>query len=398
MKAQATATDFFFKKRKMKSRGLLFDHRRWHLPILVLHTLLLLTAAFVPSHRLCVLSPCSNSNSNKNKNNNVVHDTTSFRLYSAAEQRQQRRRTNDDDDDDLPLYDVATQLLNLVLKKRDDEITTSSSSEKNQKLEPSNHIIENLIERITRPTIDIIEERKQERKGNIFNRNKKQSSSLSSSFTTTPPTYDPTESLFDCGFFCTLYWYYPNKEEAPPIWAKLSLLPSNIKGQHYYLSNTFQQSVINYSEIYGNNIHIKAEATLYPLSSNINSSSSSTSGSNDNFSSSSSSSSSPGVVQNSRKLRTLPDTYQVDATKIILSVFGLTFDFSIKGSANLVVLYADPRLRIFVSPMESRSVVGDWESAGLVVVQVRSDLVPMTTNNINQEDQADTISKIIDLR
>ena len=57
-----------------------------------------------------------------------------------------------------------------------------------------------------------------------------------------------------------------------------------------------------------------------------------------------------------------------------------------------------PRLRIFVSPMESRSVVGDWESAGLVVVQVRSDLVPMTTNNINQEDQADTISKIIDLR
>ncbi|OEU20150.1 hypothetical protein FRACYDRAFT_236220 [Fragilariopsis cylindrus CCMP1102] len=382
----------------MKSRGLLFDHRPWHLPILVLHTLLLLTAAFVPSHRLCVLSLCSNNSSN----NNVVHDTTSFRLYSAEQQRQQRR-TNDDDDDYLPLYDVATQLLNLVLKKREDEITTTSSSGKNQKLEQSNnHIIENLIERLTRPTIDIIDERKQERKGNIFNRNKEQSSSSSSSssssFTTTTPTYDPTASLFDCGFFYTLYWYYPNKEEAPPIWAKLSLLPSNIKGQHYYLSNNFQQSVINYSEIYGTNIHIKAEATLYPLSSNINSSLSSTSGSNDNLSLSSSSSSSPGVVKNSRKLRTLPDIFQVDATKIILSVFGLTFDFSIKGSANLVVLYADPRLRIFVSPMESRSVVGDWESAGLVVVQVRSDLVPMTTNNINQEDQADTISKIIDLR
>jgi hypothetical protein len=335
----------------MKSRGLLFDHRRWHLLILVLHTLLLLTVAFVPSHRLCVLSPCSSDN--KNKNNNVVHDTNSFRLYS-TEQRQQRR-TNDDDDDYLPLYDVATQLLNLVLNKREDEIKTTSSSEKNQTLEQSNYIIEILIERLTRPTIDIIEERKQERKGNIFNRNKKQSSSSSSlSSLTTPPTYDPTESLFDCGFFCTLYWYYPNKEEAPPIWAKLSLLPSNIKGQHYYLSNTFQQSVINYSEIYGNNIHIKAEATLYPLSSNTNSSSSSTSGSNDNFSSSSSSSSSPGVVQNSRKLRTLPDTFQVDATKIILSVFGLTFDFSIKGSANLVVLYADPRLRIFVIEEKNR--------------------------------------------
>jgi hypothetical protein len=431
-KRQATAaTDFLFKK-KMKLIGLLFEHRRWPLPLLVLHSLMLLTVAFVPSHRLCVLSPSNN--------NYVVHDTNSFRLYSA---KRQQRRTNDDDDDDLPLYDVATQLLNLVLNKRDDEIientlfeswivkqrrrNTSSSSYENQKLlEQSNHIIENLIERLTRPTIDIIEERKQgERKGNIFNRSNKQSSS--SSLTT--PTYDPTESLFDCGFFCTLYWYYPNnnnntnnnkfkdntsgddesnnknnnegnttpkeKEEAPPIWAKLSLIPSNIKGQQYYSSNNFQQSVINYSEIYGRNVHIKAEGTLSPISSNTNSSSSSSSGSNDNFSSSSSSS--PVVVKNSRKLRTLPDIFRVDATKIILSVFGLTINFSIKGSANLVVLYADPRIRIFVSPMESRSAVGNWEEAGLVVVQVRSDLVSMTTNNNNQ-DQADNISKIIDLR
>ncbi|MGK3739062.1 MAG: hypothetical protein ACI90V_005909, partial [Bacillariaceae sp.] len=30
--------------------------------------------------------------------------------------------SNNNDDDNLPLYDVATQLLNLVLNKRDDEI------------------------------------------------------------------------------------------------------------------------------------------------------------------------------------------------------------------------------------------------------------------------------------
>jgi TolA-binding protein len=413
----------------------LFEHRRWHLPLLVLHSLLLLTVAFVlpPRRRLCVLSTSSSSSSSSSNNN---------------------------DDDNLPLYDVATQLLNLVLNKRDDEIikntlfdgwikrrrrntTSSSSSYENQKLQQqqqqSNHNVENLIERLTRPTIDIIEEQeqeqeqeqKQDRKGNIFNRNNIQSSSL----TTTPPTYDPTESLFDCGFFCTLYWYYPNnnnnnnnnkikesegnaapkekekEKEKPPIWAKLSLLPSNIKGQQYYLSNNFQQSVINYSEIYGKNIHIKAEGTLYPISSNTNTNngSSSSSGSDDTLSSSplssSSSSSSPVVVlKNSRKLRTtLPDIFRVDATKIILSIFGLTINFSIKGSANLVVLYADPRIRIFVSPMESRSVVGNWEEAGLVVVQVRSDLVSMlttTTNNNNiQDDEANNnISKVIDFR
>jgi len=41
----------------------------------------------------------------------------------------------------------------------------------------------------------------------------------------------------------------------------------------------------------------------------------------------------------------------------------------------LVVLYADPRLRIFVSTDRSESAVGTWEQSGLVVVQVRSDLV-----------------------
>lgn len=46
----------------------------------------------------------------------------------------------------------------------------------------------------------------------------------------------------------------------------------------------------------------------------------------------------------------------------------------IEGEAKLVVLYADPRLRIFVSADRSDSAVGAWEQAGLVVVQVRSDL------------------------
>lgn len=85
------------------------------------------------------------------------------------------------------------------------------------------------------------------------------------------------------------------------------------------------------------------------------------------------------VVDNkNRKLRNLPDTFQVTATGGTLHLLGglvlVPLPF-IVGSSKLVTLYSDPRLHIFVSPLESRSVVGNWDEAGLVVVQVRNDLV-----------------------
>lgn len=189
-----------------------------------------------------------------------------------------------------------------------------------------------------------------------------------------PYTYDPTESLVGGGFFCTLYWFTPNMPDAPPpIWELLSLKASNVKGQQYYERNDFTEAVINYSEIWGPALHLTAEGTFAPL---------------DGVEPAGGAFRPPfggglfwkkrrsRLVGQSRRLRTCPDVFRVDATRVTLHVLGTALlPLPIKGSSNLVVLYADPRLRVFVSPTESRTVVGNWEEAGLVVVQVRSDLV-----------------------
>jgi len=432
----------------MRIRRLTFEYRRPLSVLLIQLSAVVIFYSFLACTRIAAFVPSLFLSSSDNNNDapHLRHPHNTFTLYS-AERRGQRKilpinppipsrvysisnvRTNDNnaperndiisiDNDDL-YDDVATQLLKLVLEKRDKEIENSTieawikrsiSSYENTKRKQSNQI-ENLIEKLIRPTLDLEQQRKRRFYETIFDRK---------NTPLTTGTYDPTKSLFGCGFFGTLYWYYPNNypnnnhvnsdadkkspKEEDPLWEQLSLIPSNIKGQQYYVCNNFQQSVINYSEILGSNIFVTAEGTVSPISSSSSLSSSNeddtntntrtktnanntSSSDSDKFSSLSSSSSS---VKNSRRLRTLPDVFKVDATKISLSVFGLSINFSIQGSANLVVLYADPRIRIFVSPMESRSFVGNWEEAGLVVVQVRSDLISMTKNQ--------DISKIIDFR
>lgn len=49
----------------------------------------------------------------------------------------------------------------------------------------------------------------------------------------------------------------------------------------------------------------------------------------------------------------------------------------ILGTGTVRVLYADENLRIFLSPTDTNVTKGggDWESEGLIVVQVRVDLV-----------------------
>ena len=82
------------------------------------------------------------------------------------------------------------------------------------------------------------------------------------------------------------------------------------------------------------------------------------------------------TVPGSQTLRTCPDIFQVDVSggAIHCESLGIQIPLPIAGSSNLVVVYADPRLRILLSPTSSESVVGNWEESGLVVVQVRSDL------------------------
>ena len=63
------------------------------------------------------------------------------------------------------------------------------------------------------------------------------------------------------------------------------------------------------------------------------------------------------------------------ASIVLFQKFILTV--TIEGSGIVRVLYADENLRIFVSPTDTNVTRGrgDWESEGLIVVQVRADLV-----------------------
>ena len=272
-----------------------------------------------------------------------------------------RAQATDDvvDNATTELYNTATELLDTLLEKRNQDIESPLESLLRRKspeflLEQKNDI-EGLIEKLTFPTLNTRQPPKQS-----FWEKLKQPQSKSY-------YYDPSESLFG-DFYCTLYFYYPNiapdcKPPEDPIWEQTSLKASNIKGQQYYVRNDFQQSVINYSEVWGPSVTISAEGVLTPLKET--------------------------PKEDSRNLRTLPDVFKVDATKISASIFGVELNFNIEGSANLVVLYADPRIRVFVSPLASETVVGNWEEAGLVVVQVRGDLVP---------PEKESMPQVIDLR
>ena len=304
---------------------------------------------------------------------------------------------------DQSYYEVATQLLDLVLEKRNEDIEppfeawrsrngngdgNSNSNRKTPSYEQDqkerSNDIEALIEQLTLPVL-----------GETTSNNKKGAGFLDRLLPPPKPRYyDPAESLFGSGFYCTLYFYYPNtssdsdsdsnksssndsKLPEDPIWEKTSLKASNIKGQQYYIRNDFQQSVINYSEVWGPDVTITAEGVLTPIDEEQGDK-------NKNISNNDNDKPLVQTKKGSRSLRKLPDVFRVDATKISAKIFGLSLDFNIKGSANLVVLYADPRIRVFVSPLASETVVGNWEEAGLVVVQVRGDLVPTKNKRIPQ--------------
>ncbi|KAL3922173.1 MAG: hypothetical protein SGILL_002346 [Bacillariaceae sp.] len=260
-------------------------------------------------------------------------------------------------------YDIATILLELLVQRRNDEADTSFLAnfrrmDQTERIRQA-RMIEILIEELQQYGDDT--------KG-LFRGLAK------SAFNRRAHTYDVAESLLSSGFFCTLYWYMPNVEDpttaTKPIWEQVSLKRSNIKGQQYYHRNDFEEAVINYSEIWGQAVFLTAEGTFAPIGNVAeqppNAQSEQPTATRNAV---------KRIVRNSRSLRTCPDVFQVDATKVTLHLFGIKLDLPIRGSSNLVILYADPRIRIFVSPLESKTAVGNWEEAGLVVAQVRSNLV-----------------------
>lgn len=182
----------------------------------------------------------------------------------------------------------------------------------------------------------------------------------------------------------------------------------NIKGQRYTLGANAEGTssdeddegdrgeknpFVNYAEVLGENLYLQAEGyfeevgPVQVVGSDEETKNPSSSSENTFLGALVGSLFGGGGVNDNKGDSLLPTPYDYLATVTGASVTFLqkySIDFSIQGTGTTRVLYADDRLRIFVSPTETnvtggvlrKGVVGDaWESEGLVVVQVRGDLV-----------------------
>lgn len=180
------------------------------------------------------------------------------------------------------------------------------------------------------------------------------------------------------------------------MWEKLSFKAENLKGQQYFLNPDFTLSVVNYAEIWGRQVAIRAQATFSPAATEAEkrklprprvTSIEETTNTflenilpNRNGNAVSAAAQRSIMVKNNdpspeSALRTCPDTYQLQTYSAEFQVGDTIVPLPIEGKASLVVLYADPRIRILSSPNGSNSALGKWEESGLVAVQIRSDLV-----------------------
>jgi hypothetical protein len=189
-----------------------------------------------------------------------------------------------------------------------------------------------------------------------------------------------------------------------PLWEKIGLpgLVKNIKGQKYTLDRTIESAAgaadggtfVNYAEIWGNNLYLMASGDFIAtgptvvvdgdlpssLSTFLPNKETTTNPFSEILSSlfpSNSKSINIVTVQQSSQLPT-PYDYAATVTGASIVLFQkMILNVSIEGTGTVRVLYADENLRIFVSPTDTNVTRGggDWESEGLIVVQVRVDLV-----------------------
>jgi hypothetical protein len=196
--------------------------------------------------------------------------------------------------------------------------------------------------------------------------------------------FDPAECLYG-PLYCTLYAFTPGMANAPnPLWERISLRKDNIKGQQYSGSGG-SGNVINYAQIWGEALALRAFGSF--VRKDIDRDTTTTSSSlYDRVGGWLPSffdwkSRSPASSVRGSQLRTCPDDYEVTVSGASVDVFGRqVLKLPISGQSLLRILYADPRLRIFVSPQSSSDSFTnrEWESSGLIVVQCRSDLVTLS--------------------
>lgn len=136
----------------------------------------------------------------------------------------------------------------------------------------------------------------------------------------------------------------------------------------------------NYAEVFGTNLYLKAIGTCID-SGPVNDSTVTTT-SSDNKTSNPLESVFESLFSSSNKsnsqYKPTPYDYTAEVTGASIVLFQkFSLDLTIEGTGIVRVLYADENLRVFLSPKNTNVTKGggDWESAGLVVVQVRVDLI-----------------------
>mmetsp|Transcript_7231 Transcript_7231/g.12771 ORF Transcript_7231/g.12771 Transcript_7231/m.12771 type:complete len:310 (-) Transcript_7231:283-1212(-) len=191
--------------------------------------------------------------------------------------------------------------------------------------------------------------------------------------------FDPAKSI-DGPLFASVHFTGSDT----PLWEKIGSASGvqNIKGQKYTLfdGSTTEGNFVNYAEIFGGNFHLKAVGTFRDEGPSSLPESDETVSSSNNPLEAFTSLFNSGNNNNLQSSQLLPTPYDYSATVTGASVVlfqKYSLDLTIEGTGTVRVLYADENLRIFLSPTDTNVTkgAGDWESEGLVVVQVRVDLV-----------------------
>lgn len=214
-------------------------------------------------------------------------------------------------------------------------------------------------------------------------------------------TFDPARCI-DGPLFASVHFIGDT-----PLWEKIggSGRVRNVKGQKYVLpdddgdkkkkkSGTF----VNYAEIFGENFYLRASGNCEDVGPTVAAASNDSPNNNNNgllpmmgallaslFGPATTTTTGDGGPGERRRRRSssatlLPTPYDYSATVTGASIVlfrKFSLDLAIEGTGTVRVLYADENLRVFVSPKDTNVTRGggDWESEGLIVVQVRVDLV-----------------------
>ena len=185
-------------------------------------------------------------------------------------------------------------------------------------------------------------------------------------------TFDPKECI-DGPLFATIHFIGNT-----PLWEKIAIGGvRNVKGQRYTLLDDTSGNFVNYAEILGQALYLKAvgrfvEKGYVASSAKVDDKVGDTSNNPLEMLTSFFSS------RDDEQKKPTPFDYEAIVSGVSIVLFGkYALNVDIAGTGTVRVLYADPNLRIFLSPTDTDVTrgAGDWESAGLIVVQVRNDLV-----------------------